>query len=282
MNTDSSLVNAYKGKIVLVKYGGNAMLNEDMKHSVLDDICQLIAWGVKPVIVHGGGPFINELLEKVGVESEFVDGHRRTTDEALMYIEMALKGRVNSELVRMINGKGQVAVGLSGKDGKMVLAKKRIHTQWINGKPEQVDLKQVGDVSTVNTRLINILLKESMIPVIASIAGGEDGKDYNVNADMFAGHVAGALGAEAYVALTNVDGLMENPQKPETLVREIDVEGMKRIGASAIQGGMIPKMESCFNAISQGVKSVRIINGMKPRAILQELFTHERSGTLLR
>lgn len=282
MQLDQNLIDAYQGKVVLVKYGGNAMLNQTLKEGVLDDICQLALWGIKPVVVHGGGPFINELLAQVGLESEFIDGHRKTTPEALMYIEMALKGRVNAELVRMINAKDQVAVGLSGKDGKMVLAEKRIHQALVDGRSVTVDLEQVGDVARVDTTVIDLLLKESMIPVVATIASGLDGKDYNINADMFAGHLAAALGAEAYVALTNVDGLLADPDNPASLIREIDADGMRRMRTPAIQGGMIPKMDSCFQAIASGVKSVRIINGTKPHAVLEELFTHERTGTLLR
>lgn len=270
------------GKTVLIKYGGNAMLNEALQQSVINDICFLREHGVKPVIVHGGGPFIQNLLGKAGIKSEFAGGHRKTTEEAMKYVEMALKGEVNSLLVRLLNANGVKAVGISGKDGKTVTAKKRFHQIQLKDEKKDIDLGQVGDVKEIDPSLVNILLENGYVPVVAPVSVGEDGKDYNINADMFAGHLAGAIKAEAYIALTDVDGLLTDKDDPGTLVREITASDTEELIGSAIQGGMIPKMESCIIAVEEGVTSSRIINGTKSHSIIKELLTNERSGTLIR
>ncbi len=281
-NLDQDMVAYYKGKTVLIKYGGNAMLNDELKHSVMQDVCILKELGAYPVVVHGGGPFINELLDQVGVHSEFIGGLRKTTPEALVYIEMALKGRVNGDLVRIINSYGQKAVGLSGKDASMAIAEKLYPKKIIDGKEVVLDLLQVGDVVEVSTSLLRLLLDNGYIPVIATIASGRDHTDYNINADMFAGRLAGGLNAEAYIAMTDVDGLMMNPNDKNSLVSEITIEEIQELKEGVIKGGMLPKMDSCITAFHEGVKSIRIINGTRKHSILCEIYTKEGCGTMIK
>lgn len=257
-----------KKPVVLFKYGGNAMSDNELKQQVLGRMCSLTEKGYHVVIVHGGGPFIKDILAKVGVESEFIDGHRKTTPEALKYVEMALKGEVNGSLVNLANRLGYKAVGLSGKDGKMAVATKRLHRKVIDGKWKNFDLGQVGDVKQMNTELPEALLREGYIPVVTCIASDEEGTDFNINADMFAGHLAGALQAEQYIVLTDVDGLRMDKDKPETLIDELHVaEIPSLVEAGVIQGGMLPKMDACRIALEKGAGSARIINGTQPEQI---------------
>lgn len=279
---DASLVEELHGEVVLIKYGGNAMKDDEVKSNVISDILALKDNGIIPVIVHGGGPAIKELLDEVEMESQFVGGHRKTDSRTMGYVEMALSGSVNSEIVGMINAAGQKAVGISGKDGAMVTASKRIHKVTVDGKEQEVDLGHVGDVKNIDTMLVTSLINSGFIPVISPIASGEDNRDYNINADMFAGHMAGALNAACYVALTNVDGLLIDKDDPESLIRDIMLEEAEAEIGKAIVGGMIPKVESCIIALKGGVKSARIINGTKKSSILKELFTRKRTGTLIR
>ncbi len=267
--------------ILLFKYGGNAMVNDQLKQAVLKNICTLKEQGYQVVIVHGGGPFIKQALKEAKIESEFIDGHRKTTPQALEYVEMALKGKVNGNLVKMINAMGYKAVGLSGKDGQTVIASKRMHQQVVEGKPVDVDLGQVGDVADVNPQLIQLLLQNDFIPVLTCLASDKAGNDYNINGDMFAGHLAGALGAQQYIVLTDVDGLLENKDDPESLIREITLTDTQRLlDEEIIQGGMIPKMESCEIAINKGARKARIINGTTPEKIA-ELIKDEALGTTI-
>jgi len=279
---DDEMLKQLKGKVVLVKYGGNAMLNDDLKKSVIQDICTLHDLGVFPVIVHGGGPFIKDLLGKLNIHSEFIDGQRKTSPEAMMYIEMVLKGQVNSDLVKIVNSMGKQAVGLSGKDGKLAIAEKRMHKRVVDGNEELIDLWLVGDVVEINPTIVHLLLTNGFIPVIATVASGKDNQDYNINADSFAGELAGALKAEAYVALTDVDGLLNDLSDRRSLIRELNYSKGETFSEEMIKGGMIPKMDSCFNALQKGVKSVRIINGTVKNSLIKELLTHERIGTIIR
>ncbi|MBU2557384.1 MAG: acetylglutamate kinase [Bacteroidetes bacterium] len=254
--------------ILLFKYGGNAMTDEALKQAVLRAITELKAKGNQVVIVHGGGPFIEKALTNAKIVSEFIDGHRKTTSEALEHIEMALKGQVNGSLVSLINNLGHKAVGLSGKDGRFVTAIKRVYRRQISDDIEEFDLGQVGDVLEVDTSLIHLLLANDYIPVVTCLAMDEAGHDYNINADMFAGELAGALKVRDYVILTDVDGLLRDKDNPETLISELRVEEIKAlIAQEVIQGGMLPKMESCAKALSGGAQAVRIINGTKPEQI---------------
>lgn len=282
LSLNSDLQEKLAGKIVLIKYGGNAMVDDEVKQHVIEDITTLKERGLIPVIVHGGGRAIKKLLTEVGVDSEFIGGHRKTDAKAMRYVEMALSGSVNSELVKLINGAGYKAVGLSGKDGPMVIAHKRMHKLTIDGKTKEVDLGFVGDVEEINTTLIHTLVNAGYIPVISPVAMGKDLHDYNINADMFAGHMAGALKAVSYIALTDVDGLLLDKDDPDSLVREITLEKAETEIGKMIQGGMIPKIESCIIALKEGVQSAHIINGTTQHSILCELLTEERSGTLIR
>lgn len=274
-------VNRLAGQVIVVKCGGNAMINNKIKKGLVDDLVTLKRAGIRPVVVHGGGPVIKELLKKAGVKSEFVEGHRKTDAEAMRYVEMALSGRVNGELVRLINRAGERAVGLSGKDAGMAIAQKRLETIVQNGSERQVDLGFVGDITTMDPALVKQLLEGGYLPVVSPVSSGKDGADYNVNADMFAGHLSAAIEAHVHVAITNVDGLQTDPEDSETLIREISATEARRQIGNFIRGGMIPKIESCLIAVENGVESARIINGTRPHALLKELFTQGRVGTLI-
>ncbi len=268
--------------LLLFKYGGNAMTDPDLQIEILRNICLLKKKGHSLVIVHGGGPFIKITLGEAGIESEFIDGQRKTTPRAMKYVEMALKGRVNGSLVSILNGMGYKAVGLSGKDGQMVLAEKRMHQRKENGKSISVDLGQVGDVVEVDPGLIYLLLDNDYLPVITCIASDSSGTDYNINADLFAGHIAGNLSAEQYVVLTDVDGLMLDKNDPGSLIREIKLSELQELKDNGvIQGGMIPKVDSCRIALEKGAVSARIINGTVPGQIA-EIFEGGDPGTVIR
>jgi len=270
-----------KKQLLLFKYGGNAMTNQILKNQVLKNICDFKEKGYNVVIVHGGGPFIKQTLEEANIASEFIDGQRKTTPEAMEYVEMALKGKVNGSLISLINAMNHKAVGLSGKDGKTVTAKKRLHKQILNGKTEMVDLGQVGDVEIVNTALIELLLENDFIPVITCLASDKNGNDYNINGDLFAGHIAGALSAEQYIILTDVDGLLLHKDNPASIIHELKVDEIYQLKEkNIIQGGMIPKMDSCEIALKKGAKLARIINGTIPEQI-SALFENQKTGTII-
>ena len=274
-------VNSFKGKIVLIKYGGNAMTDDDIKLGIIEDIVRLKQANIIPVLVHGGGIVIKKLLDDVGIKSEFIGGHRKTDEQAMSYVEMALSGNVNSEIVKMLNSRGVKSVGISGKDAQTVTARKRIHRVIVDGKEEEVDLGHVGDVQRIDTGLIETLVENGYVPVISPVAMGEDLKDYNINADMFAGHMAGALHAKAYVAMTNVDGILTDVGDPGSLIRSIQSDELKSKIGSEIQGGMIPKIESCVIALENGVQQAHIINGTKKHTLLQQLLTDNPPGTVI-
>ncbi len=271
-----------RGKVVLIKYGGNAMVDETRKQSVIADICALKSLGAVPVVVHGGGPVISELLGEVGVETPFVAGHRKTDREAMGYVEMALSGKVNSEVVKLISCHGYRSVGISGKDGGLVTASKRIHRVKEGDRVRRSDLGQVGDVTSVDTHLVTALLRAGYIPVIAPIGVGADLEDYNINADMFAGHVAAALRATAFMVLTDVDGVFLDIDDPGTLIPEFTPHAARDEIGRIIRGGMIPKIESCLIALAGGVGEARIVNGMTEHSLLTALLTAERTGTTIR
>lgn len=267
--------------IIVFKYGGNAMTNQNLKSKIVENICSLKDKGYQVVIIHGGGPFIKETLKIANIESEFVDGLRNTTPEAMEYVEMALKGKVNGSLVSLINEMGYKAVGLSGKDGQTVLAKKHLHEHKENGKVELVDLGRVGDVASVDTSLIELLLKNDYIPVITCVASDKKGLDYNINGDIFAGHIAGALSAEQFIILTDVDGLRRDKDNPASIIHKLkvaEINNLKEI--KCIQGGMIPKIDSCEIALEKGAKLAKIINGTVPEQI-SSLFEQIEIGTAI-
>ncbi|MBN2615124.1 MAG: acetylglutamate kinase [Bacteroidales bacterium] len=266
--------------LIVFKYGGNAMTEDSLKKEVLKNICALKEQGHQVIISHGGGPFIKQALTEAGIKSEFVDGLRKTTPKAFEYVERVLKGKVNSDLVSHLNSMGQNAVGISGKDGNTVIAVKRRHYVIKDNTKEEVDLGRVGDVARVNTSLIKTLLQNEFTPVIACIADDTHGVGFNINGDMFAGHIAGALQADEYIVLTDVDGLLRDKNNPDTLIKHLrldEVPGL--IKDNIIQGGMIPKIDSCITALKQGVKKARIINGTKPDQIVQAV--NSNTGTTI-
>lgn len=271
MNADNSLV--------LVKYGGNAMKDEKVRDAVLDCIAGLHGKGIRVVLVHGGGPEINRLLEMGGVKSEFLDGQRKTTAEAMYFVQLALRGEVNGTLVRLLNHKNVPAVGLSGKDGGMVKAEKRYHQMESGGERENVDIGFVGNISSVKPNLIQSLLRDGYLPVIAPIAIGDDGYDYNINADIFAGKLAAALQAKAYISLTDVDGLYRDIKKPDSRIAHATMSELKRFIKEIAGGGMLPKLESIIHALENGVQEAHIFNGMKPHELEKQISGQSSAGT---
>ena len=256
------------------------MVDESLKKEVLKNILSLKDKGTDVVIVHGGGPFIKQALDEAKIVSEFVAGHRVTTPKAFEYVEMALNGKVNGDLVSNINALGHEAVGLSGKDGKITIAKKRTHKMIVDGKEEEVDLGQVGELAKINTKLLLLLLKNDFIPVISCISADESGIGFNINGDIFAGSIAGALNARMLLSLTDVDGLFRDKNDPASIIRKMNISDIKLLTRQGIiQGGMIPKMEACEIAIEQGASEAKIINGTKPEQILS--FNDESMGTLI-
>ena len=260
----------YSGKIVVVKYGGNAMVSEQLKDSVIRDICLLQLIGVKVVLVHGGGPEITDVLGKMGKESKFVDGVRVTDEEAVGVALMVLAGKINKTLVNLIELKGGSAIGLSGLDGHMLEAKIK--------KPE---LGYVGDITNVNVNPILDVLDKGYIPVVSTVGYDSAGNIYNINADTAAARIAGGLGAESLIAMTDIAGILRDKDDASTLISSIRVgELAELISGGVIQGGMIPKAECCRNAIAWGVNRVFIIDGRVPHAILIEMLTNEGIGTM--
>ncbi|MGM0459927.1 MAG: acetylglutamate kinase [Bacteroidota bacterium] len=271
----------YNGKVVVIKYGGNAMTDYRSQAQVLGQVAMLKKAGAYPVVVHGGGPFIKSLFETSGIESEFVDGHRITLKDSMGVVEQALSGKVNGMLVNELNRLSARAVGISGKDGGMVRAVKRTHQSRTETGTEEIDLGFVGNVDVVDTSLPSLLIENGYLPVISPVSSGADGDDYNINADMFAGHMAGALQADAFVAITNVDGLMKDPDKPETKIESITADEAKELFGSVIQGGMIPKVEACLIALEKGVKEAHIVSGSTNDSILDQLLSKQKVGTII-
>lgn len=257
------------------------MTEPGSQSAVVRQIAALKNSGVFPVVVHGGGPFIQKALKQAKITSEFVDGHRVTERDAMEIVEQALSGTVNGLLVKALNKLNANAVGLSGKDGGIVKAVKRNHSaKQSDGSIRQVNLGFVGDVKKTDPKLLHLLLDNNYLPVISPVSSGEDGEDYNINADMFAGHIAGALQADAFVAITNVDGLMEDPDQPDTKIESITAAKVGSLFGSVIQGGMIPKVEACLIAIEKGVKAAHIVSGSTERSILDQL-SEQQIGTTI-
>ena len=260
----------YSGKIVVVKYGGNAMVSEQLKDSVIRDICLLQLIGVKVVLVHGGGPEITEVLEKMGKQSAFVDGVRVTDEETVGVALMVLAGKINKTLVNLIELKGGSTIGLSGLDGHMLEAKIK--------KPE---LGYVGQITNVNVKPILDVIDKGYIPVVSTVGYDGAGNLYNINADTAAARIAGELGAESLIAMTDIAGILKDKNDPSTLISSIKVSDLPGlISDGVIQGGMIPKAECCRSAIEWGVNRVFIIDGRVPHAILIEMLTNEGIGTM--
>ena len=263
-------IKKYSGKIVVVKYGGNAMINEKLKNSVMKDIVLLNLIGVKVVLVHGGGPEITEMLGKIGKESVFNNGLRVTDKETVDVVQMVLAGKVNKSLVNLLGVKGGKAIGLSGIDGHMIEAEI---------KDEKLGF--VGEITKVNTAPITDVLEKGYIPVVSTIACDEKGNIYNVNADTAAAKIAGELKAESLISMTDISGILRDKDDPSTLISKIHIsEAPELIKSGIIAGGMIPKAECCVNAVKWGVKRVFIIDGRIPHSIIIEMLTDEGIGTM--
>ncbi len=263
-------IKRYSGKIVVVKYGGNAMINEELRKSVMRDLVLLRLIGVKVVLVHGGGPHIKEVLNKIGVESKFLNGLRVTDEETMKVVQMVLAGQVNKDLVNLIGMIGGKAIGLCGLDDQMIKVCK-----------QSDELGYVGKIVDIDVSIIQDNLDKGYIPVIATVGTDMKGQSYNINADTAASKIAGALNAECMIAMTDIDGVLRDKDDPNTLITDITLEQADELEKEGIiAGGMIPKVQCCTDAIREGVKRVFIINGTVPHSILIELLTEEGLGTM--
>ena len=270
----------FKDKTIVVKYGGNAMLNDQIKNKVLQDIVFLQCAGMRPVVVHGGGPEITAMLMQAGKKSEFVSGLRVTDAESVGIAEMALVGKINTDLVARLNMLGGRAVGLNGKDANLVQAKKHLADVYENGEVNLVDIGFVGNVEHVNTELIEVLLANGFIPVIAPTGVGTNGETYNINADSVAGEIAGALKAEKLLVLTDVRGIYSDYRDESSFISTLTFEkAQELIIRGKIDGGMIPKVRACITALSGGAKKTHIIDGRAEHTILMEIFSDKGVGT---
>ncbi len=292
-------IKRFQGKTIVIKYGGNAMVDETLKSGFARDVVLMKLVGINPVVVHGGGPQIGKLLEKIGKTSQFVDGLRVTDSETMDVVEMVLGGLVNKEIVNLINRYGGAAVGLSGKDGDLIRARKLIHTRKTPEvapgilpsatlarpcasleAPEIIDLGHVGEVASIDTAVIDTLVSGNFIPVIAPVGVGDDGQSYNINADLVAGKLAETLRAEKLMLLTNTSGVLDKAGK---LLARLDAKQVAALIADGtIHGGMLPKIRCALDAVQAGVGAAHIVDGRVEHAVLLELFTDEGVGTLIR
>ena len=264
-------IKKYNGKIVVVKYGGNAMINDQLKEQVMEDIVLLWLIGVKVVLVHGGGPEISETMEKLGKKSEFIDGLRVTDKETVDIVQMVLAGKINKSLVNFIEAKGGRAIGLSGMDGRLIEA-----------ETKNVKLGYVGSVTKINPAQITDLLEKGYIPVISTLGCDRKGNTYNINGDTAAACIAGALSAKRLIMMTDIAGVLREKDDPSTLIPEISVKEAEKLREEGtISGGMIPKIECCIEAINKGVDKVIIMDGRVPHSILTEMLTDEGAGTMV-
>jgi len=274
-------IQKFKGKTVIIKYGGNAMIDENLKTRFAQDIVLMKLVGINPIVVHGGGPQIGHLLERLNISTEFVNGMRVTNTETMDVVEMVLGGQVNKDIVNLINMAGGKAVGLTGKDGDFIRARK-LDMQQFNkesGASEIIDIGHVGEVSSIDPAVVEMLSQSDFIPVIAPIGVGEDGRSYNINADLVAGKVAEILNAEKLILLTNIPGILDKQNNLLTGLTLEDIDAL--IADGTISGGMIPKTRCGTDALKGGVNSVHIIDGRVEHAVLLELFTDQGVGTLL-
>lgn len=270
-------IRTFYGRTFVIKYGGNAMLNPELKRAVMQDVILLKYVGVNPVLVHGGGPEIDDLMRRLGKSPKFVDGLRVTDKDTMEIVQMVLVGKVNQEIVSLISRFGGKAVGLSGKDGNLLIA--RQHVAANGGK---ADLGFVGDVEKVNPEMIHLLNREGYIPVVSSVGVGYEGESFNVNADTVAGELAAALKADKLIMLTDVDGIRTEPDDPSSLISSLKVDLAHRlIGQGKISGGMIPKVEACIRALESGVTRTHIIDGRGLHSLLLEIFTDKGIGTMV-
>lgn len=275
-------IRRFGGRTVVIKYGGNAMVDEQLKAGFARDVVLMKTVGINPVVVHGGGPQIGDLLKRLGKQSEFIQGMRVTDSETMDVVEMVLGGLVNKEIVSLINRHGGSAVGLTGKDGDLIRARKLQMTRDEPGMsaPEIIDIGHVGEVESIDAGVVNMLVKGDFIPVIAPIGVGEDGRSYNINADLVAGKMAEVLQAEKLILLTNTTGLLD---KAGSLLTGLTTERVQELIADGtIYGGMLPKIHCALDAVKSGVNSAHIIDGRVAHAVLVELFTDQGIGTLIK
>lgn len=265
-------IQKYHNKIIVIKYGGNAMISEDLKMQVMEDIVLLSLIGVKPVLVHGGGPEISEMLKKVGKESKFVDGLRVTDKETAEIVQMVLAGKINKQLVNLLGEFGGNAVGISGIDGHLIEAKV---------KDERLGF--VGEITKVNVQPILDLIEKEYIPVVSTVGCDSEGNVYNINADTAASYIAGAMKAERLITMTDIPGILRDVNDPDSIIKKVTTEEARQLfKEGVISGGMIPKVECCIEAIEKGVRRVTILDGRVPHALLLELLTDEGAGTLVK
>ena len=273
-------IQEFYGKIVVVKYGGNAMINEELKEKVMQDVALMKYVGIQPVIVHGGGPEITGFLGKVGKETEFISGLRVTDAETVEIAEMVLDGKINSDIVTLLNRRGVSAVGLSGKDANLIRAKKKLATVYEGEESKMVDIGYVGEVEAIDMRLLRDLIAHDYIPVIAPIGVGADGESYNINADYVAAEIAGALGAEKLLLLTDVEGVYKDYEDKTSFISTLTAaEARRYIEDGTLTGGMIPKVEACLRALEAGAAKTHIIDGRLSHSIILEIFTSAGIGT---
>ncbi|MBQ8524106.1 MAG: acetylglutamate kinase [Clostridia bacterium] len=264
-------IQRFNGKVVVVKYGGNAMIDEHLKAQVMEDIVLLWLVGVKVVLVHGGGPEINEVMDRFGKKPEFVGGLRVTDRETMDIVQMVLAGKVNKTLVNLIEMNGGKAMGISGMDGRLIEA-----------VPKDEALGYVGKITKVNIATVTDLLEKGYIPVISTVACDRHGNSYNINGDTAAAYIAGAIGAERLIMMTDIAGILRDKDDPSTLITELTVDEAEMLAESEIiSGGMIPKINCCVDAINKGVKNVTIMDGRVPHSILMEILTDEGAGTMV-
>lgn len=273
-------IQEFYGKIVVVKYGGNAMINEELKEKVMQDVALMKYVGIQPVIVHGGGPEITGFLGKVGKETEFISGLRVTDAETVEIAEMVLDGKINADIVTLLNRRGVSAVGLSGKDANLIRAKKKLATVYEGEESKMVDIGYVGEVEAIDTRLLRDLIAHDYIPVIAPIGVGADSESYNINADYVAAEIAGALGAEKLLLLTDVEGVYKDYEDKTSFISTLTAaEARRYIEDGTLTGGMIPKVEACLRALEAGAAKTHIIDGRLSHSIILEIFTSAGIGT---
>ena len=275
-------IRTYHGKTFVIKYGGNAMINEELKLAVMKDIVLLKFLGVNPVLIHGGGPEITQMLNRVGKKSQFVQGLRVTDAETMEIVQMVLVGKLNKEIVAKLNLLGGKAIGLSGQDANLLMARKTSPVMPAGFQGEVPDLGYVGEIIDINTVILKQLIDQNYIPVISSIGVGTDGVSYNINADTAAGELAGALHAEKLIMLTDVEGIFMDYQDKSSLISALAVEQARQmISAGKIEGGMIPKVEACITAMQNGVNRTHIIDGRLLHSLLLEILTDKGIGTMV-
>lgn len=265
-------IQKYHNKIIVVKYGGNAMISEELKLQVMEDLVLLTLIGIKPVLVHGGGPEISDMLKKVGKQSEFVDGLRVTDKETAEIVQMVLAGKINKQLVNLLGEFGGNAVGISGIDGHLIEARV---------KDERLGF--VGEITRVNVQPILDLIEKEYIPVVSTVGCDKEGNVYNINADTAASYIAGAMKAERLITMTDIPGILRDVNDPDSIIKKVTTEEARQLfDEGVISGGMIPKVECCIDAIEKGVRRVTILDGRVPHALLLELLTDEGAGTLVK